>query len=224
MKSTKSLISSILGGIGILAGFGMLLTGCSDDDDKKPTVEITKAQLDQCCKDADNYEACVKDYQTNGVCSGYKEPGPVAEYGVPPIDEPVEYGPIDAPEYGTIDPGPTPEEIADCCGEDNGSEEYKECVADYKKSGACAHHQDEPVPEYGMIETPMYGMPDDPTPVNPDDEKIKECCGDDNGSDEYKECVEDYQKAGTCVKQPEPPIPEYGMPEPMYGMPDDPEA
>ena len=225
MKSLKTLVGTLLGGIGILAGFSMLMTGCSDDDkDKTPTQEITKAQLEKCCKDADNYEACVKDYQENGVCSGFIDPGPVSDYGVPPIYEPVEYGPIDAPDYGPIDPGiePSPKEIAECCGDDNGSDEYKECVENYQKSGACPPHHDDPVPEYGMPDTPEYGMPDVPTPV-PDDVGIKECCGDDNGSDEYKECVADYKKAGECALHDEDPVPDYGMIDPpMYGMPDDP--
>ena len=84
MKTLQSLVGTLLGGIGMLAGFGMLMTGCSEDDKTTDTnAEITQEQLDKCCKTADDYDACVKDYKKNGICSNEPEPEITTKYGMP---------------------------------------------------------------------------------------------------------------------------------------------
>ncbi|MBO4350961.1 MAG: hypothetical protein J6A01_08460 [Proteobacteria bacterium] len=200
MKSIKSLVGTLLGGIGILAGLGMLMTGCDEDDKTTDTnAEITQDQLDKCCKTADDYDACVKDYKKNGVCSNNEIP-PTDLYG--PLY--TEYGPIHAEE-------PTAEEIKECCGEDNGSDKYNECVENYKGSSdskVCMAHDIDQPDVYG----PLPSEIDEPQPT---EDEIKECCGDDDESVKYKKCVEELTKSGNCDI--------HEASDPTYGMPDIPD-
>ncbi len=231
MKSIKSLVGTLLGGIGALAGFGILMTGCGDDGNSgKATQEITKAQLEECCgTDANSttYEACVKNYQTNGVCSNDIDPGVTTDYGVPDPLTPVVYGPAPF----------KPDEIEKCCGEDDGSNKYKQCVESYKESGKC-ENPDEPIyTEYGPSVDPIEECcgkddgskkykqcvesykesgkcenPDEPiyTEYGPSIDPIEECCGKDDGSEKYKQCVESYKESGKCENPDEPIYTEYG--------------
>ena len=97
----------------------------------------------------------------------------MTDYGMPPVSD---------------------AEIKECCGNDDGSDFYKNCVADLEKTGNCHMNQT------------VYGPP----PV--DEKALKECCGDDDGSEEYNACVQNYKEFGGCVMIEEPTPSVYGPP------------
>ena len=200
MKSIKSLVGPLVGGIGILAGFGMMLVGCSDDNSNKSAAKTPTAEEIAACCGNDNgskaYKECVENYKGSSdsqICMAHD------------IDQPDVYGP---PPSEINDTQPTAEEIKKCCGEDNGSDEYKECVENYTGSSdskVCMVHD---------IDQPdVYGPP--PSEINdpePTEEEIKECCGDEDESVKYKKCVEELTKSGNCDIN-EASDPTYGMPD-----------
>ena len=135
MKSIKTLMGMVAGGIGMLASFGLFLAGCDDDNS-------SECDLDQ--------------YKVNGVCTA-KDPS------------------------NTVDA-----KLKECCGDDDGSAQYKACVSDYKASGACSGKQEPIYTEYG------------PAVVTPSEAEIAECCGDDKKADGYDACVQSYKDSGIC--------------------------
>ncbi len=250
MKLFQTLVSSVLGGVGAIIGFGVLLSGCTDDDnDKKPTTVISTQDLKNCCgsdESSDAFANCVKSYQESGICHSENPNDPhnnVTYYGPAPVDP--------------------DKDLAACCGKDDGSKEYSACVENYKANNGCG----EVSVKYGMPQidedamkaccgddkkcmedfiasgechavAPVYGMPEI------SDEDLKACCGNDEEciadykasgkcdepvaeygpqpyvdccadaetEEEYNECVENYEKTGSCAE--EPPIMTYYGPDP----------
>lgn len=91
----------------------------------------------------------------------------------------------------------TKAEIAQCCGQDDGSKSYESCVETYRTSGICGW---DPRPK------PVYGMP------GPSDEELKACCDDRVDEMDPDECMAEYKRTWQC---PEEVIYSYyGMPTP----------
>ncbi len=214
MQSRKSLFGLLLGGIGAITGIGLFASGCNDDSGKQITQEVTSQMIEQCCgtdKTSQEYAACVQAYQTNGVCSS-------------PILKPDDPLP-DVPLYGMPDPvPPTAEQIQECCGYDNGSKAYKECVENYidvNNKPKCSHS--EPIAIYGPDPTWCCGPKwndcsdiyfhggDCTSGIDPSESEA--CCAQ---TEDPGACVLDFIKSkGVCSYIDNPP-------QPVYGMPDDP--
>ena len=175
MKTLNTLIGTLLGSLGALTGVGLLATGCSDNSPHHESISVTVTDVEACCgtdKTSQNYNACVQDYQANGVCSTSGKP-----------DDPI----WDVPTYGMPDPiGPTPEQLQECCGQDDGTNDYKACVENYTDVNvphACRDLVDEPDPPSPAI----YG----PNPYW--------CCG-----PEWDECSNTYFNGGGCTSGIDP--------------------
>ena len=166
MQSRISRIVKFISSIGALAGIGLFATGCHESPHFERVSEPA-ADITACCgtdMTAQNYNACVEAYHANGVCSS----------PVPKPDDPL-------PLYGMPDPiPPTTAQIEECCGFDDGSTDYKECVENYKDVNnppICSHS--EPIAIYGP----------DPT----------WCCG-----PEWDECSNTYFNGGGCTSGIDP--------------------
>ncbi|MBQ9242480.1 MAG: hypothetical protein IJ165_04535 [Proteobacteria bacterium] len=97
MKNIARVIRGIFGAVSAIAGIGSL-TACTEIENDPPATEygpspfydvcVNNGDCIKCCEQADDVEVCVEDYIKNGYCAGIA----------------TEYGPIDAPDYGPIDP------------------------------------------------------------------------------------------------------------------------
>ena len=246
MKSFKKLVGTLLGGIGAFTGIGMLMNACSEEDNNKPVVEVTIAQVEQCCgtdKTAseypycvnryiytgtcitssnlsrccgsktsnDDYNACVKDYLQNGYCS--------------------KDGDEATPLYGMPDtiPTPTQEDIQECCGNDDGTSLYKQCIDQFDPLNDVifcigSDPNDDlpaiygPIPERCCDNTSAN---DDTCnfiydntgvcPKDPGNEGLVDCCEGITDPEELNICVKDYVNYGSCLDIDDVP------PDPVYG-------
>ena len=95
-------------------------------------------------------------------------------------------------------------EIQKCCGADNGSNEYMECVKDYSSNGVCSSQKENhDLPAY-------YG----PNPYA--SQEVIDCCGADSSADGWQACADDYIANGVCADKPiDEPLPTYYGPDPV---------
>ena len=134
MQVHISRIGKLISSLGALTGIGLFMTGCHESAHYE-TAAVTVAEVEACCgtdKNSQDYNDCVQSYKANGVCSTPVKPDdPVPLYGMP---EPIP---------------PTPDQLKECCGQNDGSSEYKACVEDYtdiNKPHTCRDLVDEPDP------------------------------------------------------------------------------
>ncbi|MBO4350960.1 MAG: hypothetical protein J6A01_08455 [Proteobacteria bacterium] len=207
MKSFKNLIGTFLSGIGALTGISMLMNACNEDQDNKPLVEVTAAQVQQCCgtdQTAPEYFHCVNRYIYTGTCitsdslnkcCGSKSEDRDAYTSC--VEDYIKNGSCSegdheweaVPAYGMPEEPPpeynvTPEEIEECCGKDDGSGLYRACADQFdapNKAIFCIDEDSDPIEDIPPV---VYG----PAPIA--------CCGDRPETDDS--CGHIYQNTGIC--------------------------
>ena len=155
MKLTK-LIGSFIGGIAAIAGFGMMFTGCEEEDDLvaeygPPFVN----DADKCCRlelqfENNDLDYCMSQYEKINKCDRDKlSSAGYAVYGMPSVEQMTEYccgkdkshpgydacreNYVQTYECSKPVPG-SDKAIQNCCGEINSGSNYQRCVDDYKKN------------------------------------------------------------------------------------------
>ena len=71
MKSLKSLVGMVLGGVGALTSISVLMNACTEDQEDKPLVEVTTDEVEACCgadKNSPDYMYCINRYIYTGNC------------------------------------------------------------------------------------------------------------------------------------------------------------
>lgn len=146
---------------------------CADDEvvayygpapmqELKPVADAPTEEEEACCKtagsdDSSEFQTCVKTYRTNGTCAASNRKAEmVAYYGPPAFFENDKASKENAAEQDEAkkESGGLDADEAACCGSDDGSPSFKDCLDAYRRSGACSDSHDDEI-------APIYGMPTD---------------------------------------------------------------